>query len=80
MDSDVQRDLGNVEFNGVDLATDLLRNGWAKTKEGTKREPTEEDLKRKDLENEARAAGRGMWKPEGPQVGIISWSSLLHTA
>jgi staphylococcal nuclease domain-containing protein 1 len=67
-DADVQRDFGNVEFNGVDLATDLLRSGWARTKDGSKREPSEEDLKKKELENEARTAGRGIWRPEGPPV------------
>lgn len=68
-DSDVQRDVGTVEFNGIDLATDLLRTGWARTKESTsKREPSDEELKRKDVENEAKAAGRGIWRPEGPPV------------
>ena len=66
-DPDVQRDFGNVDFNG-DLAKDLLASGWARTKEGSKREPTEEDLKKKELENEAKQAGRGLWRPEGPPV------------
>jgi staphylococcal nuclease domain-containing protein 1 len=70
-DAEVQRDFGTVEFNGIDLSTDLLRSGWAKTKEGGKREPTEEDLKKKDLENDAKAAGRGIWKPEGPPVSEL---------
>ncbi|CAG7854505.1 Staphylococcal nuclease domain-containing protein 1 AltName: Full=100 kDa coactivator; AltName: Full=EBNA2 coactivator p100; AltName: Full=Tudor domain-containing protein 11; AltName: Full=p100 co-activator [Serendipita indica DSM 11827] len=64
-DPDVQRDFGNVDFNG-DLAKDLLASGWARTKEGSKREPTEEDLRKKELENEAKQAGRGIWRPEGP--------------
>lgn len=67
-DADVQRDVGSVEFNGIDLATDLLRTGWARTKEGSKREPTEDELKKRDLENEAKQAGRGIWRPEGPPV------------
>ncbi|KAG8759264.1 hypothetical protein FRC14_006340 [Serendipita sp. 396] len=65
-DADVQRDVGTVEYNGVDLATDLLRSGWARTKELSKREPTEEDSKRREVENEAKQAGRGIWRPEGP--------------
>ncbi|KIM20084.1 hypothetical protein M408DRAFT_30677 [Serendipita vermifera MAFF 305830] len=65
-DPDVQRDLGNVEFNGIDLATDLLRSGWARTKENnSKREASEEDVKKKELETEAKAAGRGIWRAEG---------------
>ncbi|KAG8833983.1 hypothetical protein FRC17_009765 [Serendipita sp. 399] len=65
-DPDVQRDVGTVEFNGVDLSTDLLRSGWARIKEISKREPTEDDAKRRDLEGEAKQAGRGIWRPEGP--------------
>lgn len=64
---DVPRDLGNGEINGHDLATELLKNGWAKVKE-IKREPTEEDTKRKELETEAKNAGRGVWNPHGPKV------------
>ncbi|KAI0081272.1 transcription factor [Panus rudis PR-1116 ss-1] len=64
---DVQRDIGNAEINGVDLASELLKNGWAKLKE-LKREPTEEDHRKKDLEAEARAAGKGVWNPHGPKA------------
>ncbi|KAG6879666.1 hypothetical protein C0992_013202 [Termitomyces sp. T32_za158] len=64
---DVPRDLGNAEVGGVDLTTELLKNGWAKLKE-IKREPTEEDIKKRELENEAKAAGRGLWNPHGPQA------------
>lgn len=67
---DVPRDLGNGEINGHDLATELLKNGWAKVKE-IKREPTEEDTKRKELETEAKNAGRGVWNPHGPKVRVI---------
>ena len=64
---DVPRDIGTADFNGTDLASELLKNGWAKLKE-LKREPTEEDLRKKDLEAEARAAGKGVWNPHGPKV------------
>lgn len=79
-DADTQRDIGNVEFNSIDLATDLLRSGWARTKENnSKREPSEEDLKKKELENEAKAAGRGIWRAEGPPVRFksIIYPSIL---
>ena len=64
---DVPRDIGAAELNGVDIASELLKNGWAKLKD-LKRDPTEEDLRKKDLEAEARAAGKGVWNPHGPKV------------
>ena len=64
---DVSRDFGTAEVGGLDVGSELLRNGWAKIKE-FKRDPTEEDLKKKDLEAEAKGAGKGLWNPHGPQV------------
>lgn len=64
---DVPRDLGNADIGDVDLSSELLRNGWAKLKE-MKREPSEADNKKKELENEAKAAGKGIWNPHGPKV------------
>ncbi|KAJ7287431.1 hypothetical protein C8J57DRAFT_1283899 [Mycena rebaudengoi] len=67
---DVTRDFGTAEIGGHDLASELLRNGWAKLKE-TKREPTEEDLKRRELESEAKSSGKGLWNPHGPQARAV---------
>ncbi|KAL0072455.1 hypothetical protein AAF712_000218 [Marasmius tenuissimus] len=64
---DIPRDLGSADVGGVDLATELLKNGWAKVKE-SKREATEEDNRRRDLENEAKAGGKGLWNAHGPQA------------
>lgn len=64
---DVTRDIGNADIGGVDLASELVRQGWAKLKE-LKRDPTEEDLKRRELESEAKSAGKGLWNPHGPKV------------
>lgn len=61
------RDFGFADINGQDIATDLLRHGYAKAKE-LKRDPTEEDLKRRDLENEAKTNSLGMWNPQGPKA------------
>ena len=72
---DVPRDFGTAEIGGLDVASELLKNGWAKVKE-LKRDPTEEDTRKRDLENEAKAAGKGLWNPHGPQV--ISPSLLQH--
>jgi staphylococcal nuclease domain-containing protein 1 len=72
-EGDVPRDLGNGEINGVDITNELLSHGWAKVKD-LKREPTEDDLRRKGLESEAKSAGRGQWNPHGPKVS----SSALH--
>lgn len=66
---DIPRDLGSAEINGVDLSSELLKHGWAKLKE-IKREPTEEDLKKRDIENEAKTAGKGIWNPHGQQVSM----------
>jgi staphylococcal nuclease domain-containing protein 1 len=68
---DIPRDLGNADIAGVDLTTELLKNGWAKLKE-IKREASEEDSKRKDIEAEAKSGGKGIWNPHGPQVRLIS--------
>jgi hypothetical protein len=63
----MSRDLGNGEINGVDITNELLSQGWAKVKD-FKREPSEDDLRRKGLESEAKSAGRGQWNPHGPKV------------
>ncbi|KAF9566683.1 transcription factor [Agrocybe pediades] len=70
---DVPRDLGNAEIGGVDLTSEVLRNGWAKLKE-LKREPTEEDNKKKELEAEAKAAGKGIWNPHGQKARAVHHS------
>jgi staphylococcal nuclease domain-containing protein 1 len=64
---DVPRDFGTAEIGGLDVGSELLRSGWAKIKE-LKRDPTEEDLKKKDLEAEAKGTGKGLWNPHGPKV------------
>ena len=51
----------------MDIAVEILKNGWAKLKE-FKREPTEEDLKKREAEAEAKDGGKGVWNPDGPQV------------
>lgn len=66
----------------------MLKNGWVKLKE-LKREPTEEDLRRRELEAEAKTAKRGIWNPQGPQVSnipfgctpcVIHYLSDLHSS
>jgi hypothetical protein len=64
---DVPRDIGSAEIAGLDLATELLKNGWVKVKD-LKREPTEDDIKRKEIESEAKSNGKGMWNSHGPPV------------
>jgi staphylococcal nuclease domain-containing protein 1 len=77
-EGDTSRDLGNGEVNGVDITNELLLNGWAKVKE-SKREPTEDDLRRKGLESEAKSAGRGQWNPHGPKVSrLFGLESGVH--
>ncbi|KAJ7251525.1 hypothetical protein B0H12DRAFT_1119396 [Mycena haematopus] len=67
---EVTRDFGSAEIGGHDLTTELLKNGWAKLKD-IKREPTEEDLRKRELENEAKSAGKGIWNPHGPQARTV---------
>ncbi|KAF5354669.1 hypothetical protein D9756_005374 [Leucocoprinus leucothites] len=82
---DVPRDIGTAEVNGLDLASEILKSGWAKLKE-SKREPTPEDFSRRELENEAKEAGKGVWKsdelparqvhytmPEDSQAFLSEW-------
>ena len=64
---DVPRDLGTAEIADLDVTSELLKNGWTKVKD-LKREPTEDDTRKRDLEAEAKAAGLGVWNPQGPQV------------
>lgn len=64
---DVPRDFGTAEIGGLDVVAEMLKNGWAKLKE-IKREPTDEDLKKREYENEAKTAGKGLWNPHGQQV------------
>jgi staphylococcal nuclease domain-containing protein 1 len=66
---DVPRDFGTAEIAGVDPTVELLKNGWAKVKE-LKREPTEEDIKKKGLESEAKVAEKGLWNPHELKVRI----------
>ncbi|PSR73928.1 hypothetical protein PHLCEN_2v10286, partial [Hermanssonia centrifuga] len=71
-DDDVQRDIGSAEIGGFDLATQLLKAGWAKLKD-IKREPTEADIKNRELETEAKAAGKGIWNPHGPKARSVEY-------
>ena len=63
------RDIGTAKVGDLDIATELLRAGFAKTKE-LKRDLNEDDQRRRDLENEARSGSLGMWNPQGPKVGV----------
>jgi staphylococcal nuclease domain-containing protein 1 len=74
---EVTRDFGTAEIGGHDLTTELLKNGWAKLKD-IKRDPTEEDLRKRELESEAKAAGKGLWNPHGPQVWLVVTPGVLE--
>ncbi|KAF8444736.1 hypothetical protein L210DRAFT_1037095 [Boletus edulis BED1] len=70
---DVTRDLGTAEIGGLDVISELLKNGWAKVKD-LKRDPTDDDIRKRDLEAEAKAAGLGLWNPHGPQTRIVHYT------
>ncbi|KAG1815960.1 uncharacterized protein BJ212DRAFT_1447023 [Suillus subaureus] len=67
---DVTRDSGTAEIGGVDVASEMLKNGWAKVKE-SKRDPSEDDIRKRDIEAEAKAAGKGLWNSHGPQARVV---------
>ncbi|KIK67322.1 hypothetical protein GYMLUDRAFT_37413 [Collybiopsis luxurians FD-317 M1] len=75
---DVPRDLGSAEIGGLDLASEILKNGWGKTKE-LKRDPTDEDLRKRDLESEAKSAGLGIWNPHGPKARMVHYSMPIDS-
>ncbi|EJU04311.1 hypothetical protein DACRYDRAFT_20881 [Dacryopinax primogenitus] len=68
-----QRDIGTGIVGGADVASEILKNGWGKVKEG-KRDETEEDTKRKALEATAKEEGKGLWNPEGPKERIVNYA------
>ena len=45
---DTIREIGSADCQGVDITIELIKAGWAKLKE-IKREPTEADLKKREL-------------------------------
>jgi hypothetical protein len=71
---EIPRDFGTAEIGGLDLGSELLKNGWAKLKE-LKREPTDEDIQKRDIESEAKTSGQGLWNPHGPKVCLFHRSS-----
>ncbi|CAE6420718.1 unnamed protein product [Rhizoctonia solani] len=76
---DVASDFGHAEIGGKDVATEVLRAGFAKCKE-IKREPTEDDNRRKELEAEARNNLVGMWNPQGPKNHNVQYSMPADSA
>ncbi|KAI0344602.1 transcription factor [Trametopsis cervina] len=69
---ETERAIGSAEIAGVDVASELLKAGWAKLKD-IKREPTEADLKKRELEAEAKNAGKGQWNPHGPKARTVHY-------
>lgn len=75
---ETERAIGSAELGGLDVASELLKAGWAKLKE-IKREPTEADLKKRELESEAKNAGKGVWNPHGPKVSALPLVPMIFT-
>lgn len=69
---DVPRDIGTAQIGDVDLASELILHGWAKVKD-MKREPTDDDLHKRDLENEAKSQNKGIWNPHGQQARTVHY-------
>jgi hypothetical protein len=80
-DAPVSRDIGAAELAGRDIASEVLKNGWAKLKELKRdREPTEEDTRKKELEAEARSAGLGVWNPHGQTARAVHHTMPVDSA
>ncbi|KAG9120279.1 hypothetical protein FRC07_004289, partial [Ceratobasidium sp. 392] len=76
---DIPSDFGHAEINGQNVATEVLRAGFGRCKE-VKREPTEEDTRRKELETEARNGMVGMWNPQGPKDHNVQYTMPADSA
>ncbi|KAJ1304495.1 hypothetical protein OPQ81_005641 [Rhizoctonia solani] len=76
---DIASDFGHAEIGGKDVTTEVLRAGFARCKD-IKREPTEEDNRRKELEAEARNNMVGMWNPQGPKDHKVQYSMPADSA
>ncbi|KAL5631513.1 hypothetical protein ACGC1H_007134 [Rhizoctonia solani] len=76
---DISSDFGHAEIGGKDVATEVLRAGYARCKE-IKREPTEEDNRRKELETEARNNMVGIWNPQGPKDHNVQYTMPADSA
>ncbi|TRM69350.1 hypothetical protein BD626DRAFT_473754 [Schizophyllum amplum] len=68
------RDLGTADIGGHDLSVELTKAGWAKVKDhkGADEDPRTRMLR--DLENEAKAAGKGLWNPHGPMARKVHYT------
>ncbi|KIY49308.1 transcription factor [Fistulina hepatica ATCC 64428] len=78
---DVPRDFGTADLAGVDVAAEVLKNGWAKVKE-SKRDSGDEDTRYRylhDIENEAKSAGKGIWNPHGPEARQVHYTMPLDS-
>ncbi|KAH0827961.1 hypothetical protein J3R83DRAFT_3599 [Lanmaoa asiatica] len=75
---DITRDLGTAEIGSLDVTSELLKNGWVKVKD-LKREPTDDDTRKRDLEAEAKAAGLGLWNSHGPQLARDQARVVYHS-
>ncbi|KAF8608810.1 transcription factor [Ceratobasidium sp. AG-I] len=76
---DIPSDFGIAEINGQNVANEVLRAGFARCKD-IKREPTEEDTRRKDLETEAHNGMVGMWNPQGPKDHNVQYTMPADSA
>ncbi|KAG8747170.1 hypothetical protein FRC10_002219 [Ceratobasidium sp. 414] len=76
---DIPSDFGHAEINGQNVATEVLRAGFARCKD-IKRDPTEEDTRRKELENEAHNGMVGMWNPQGPKDHNVQYTMPVDSA
>ncbi|KAL1728856.1 hypothetical protein EV714DRAFT_252339 [Schizophyllum commune] len=68
------RDLGTADIGGHDLSVELTKAGWATVKDhkGADEDPRTKMLR--ELESEAKAAGKGLWNPHGPMARKVHYT------
>jgi staphylococcal nuclease domain-containing protein 1 len=68
------REYGVVFLHGVNVLDQAVVEGWVKVRDGGKKDKTEEEentvAKLKGLEEQAKAAGKGMWSSESGKVDV----------
>lgn len=68
------RENGVVYLPGVNVLESAVVEGWVKLRESGKKDKSEEEeallAKLKGLEDQARAAGKGLWGPESGKVEV----------
>lgn len=68
------RENGIVFLPGVNILESAISEGWVKLREGGRKDKSDEEetllAKLKELEDQAKAAGKGMWSSDNSKVDV----------